>query len=393
MKLISKEDRCSNVNSFVDRVAQPSRRGLLRCQEDWLFDLPDEHGPHLESLPDYKHEYLQPWQTVMVHLASREDKNALAKLLGQTITDETKYLWFPKPDMKRVSNKRWVCDPPKNPQHPIYIISKGRYGSRLTVKALDAIKVPYRVVIEPQEHEQYASVIGEEKLLILPFSNLGQGSIPARNWVWEHAIREGHSHHWILDDNIRSFQRYQENSKIKVGDGTIFWSAEQMVNQYTNVALAGFNYTAFCQAKTRGDKPAFYTNTRIYSCILIQNSLPHRWRGRYNEDTDLSLRVLKDGLCTIQFHCFLSEKMATMTMKGGNTDELYKDDGRLKMAQSLQEQHPDCVTITEKWGRPQHHVDYSRFTQKLVFKTPRPKIAQPTWSVICTDCETPNQQP
>ena len=363
---------------------------FVRCRENLLFELPDENAPHLEALPDYHQEYLQPWQTVMVHLSCREDKNALAKLLGQTITDETKYLWYPKPDLKRVSNKRWVCNPPKNPQHPIYIISKGRWESRLTVKALDAINVPYRVVIEPQEREQYASVINEEKLIVLPFSNLGQGSIPARNWVWEYAISEGHSHHWILDDNISAFWRFNENTRIKVGDGTCFWNAEQMVNQYENVPLSGFNYYMFAQNR-RGDKPAFYTNTRIYSCILIQNSLPMRWRGRYNEDTDLSLRVLKAGLCTIQFHCFLAQKTTTMTLKGGNTDELYQGDGRLKMAQSLQEQHPDCVKITEKWGRPQHHVDYSRFTQKLVFKSPRPKISQPTWRVICTDGETPNR--
>ena len=58
-----------------------------------------------------------------------------------------------------------------------------------------------------------------------------------------------------------------------------------------------------------------------------------------------------------------------MTLKGGNTDELYKDDGRLKMAQSLQEQHPDIVKITEKWGRPQHHVDYKVFRKnKLILK-------------------------
>ncbi len=50
-----------------------------------------------------------------------------------------------------------------------------------------------------------------------------------------------------------------------------------------------------------------------------------------------------------------------MKMSGGNTDELYQDDGRLKMAQSLQQQHPDVTTIVWKWNRWQHQVDYSRF--------------------------------
>ena len=119
-------------------------------------------------------------------------------------------------------------------------------------------------------------------------------------------------------------------------------------------------YEKFAPIKAKHDKP-FVTNTRIYSCILIDNAISHRWRGRYNEDTDLSLRVLKDGLCTILFYAFLAEKRATMSMGGGNTDELYQGDGRLEMARSLQRQHPDVVKITRKWGRWQHQVDYRPF--------------------------------
>jgi hypothetical protein len=122
-------------------------------------------------------------------------------------------------------------------------------------------------------------------------------------------------------------------------------------------------------ARRKYKERPFFFNTRIYSCILIRNDLPYRWRGRYNEDTDLSLRALKDGLCTVLFNTLLAFKMTTMTMRGGNTDELYKGDGRLVMAQSLQEQHPDCVKIIERWGRFQHWVDYKPFRRnKLILK-------------------------
>lgn len=61
-----------------------------------------------------------------------------------------------------------------------------------------------------------------------------------------------------------------------------------------------------------------------------------------------------------------------MSMKGGNTEDLYKldnADGRLLMAQSLQRQHPDVVKITRKWGRWQHQVDYRPFKgNKLILK-------------------------
>lgn len=89
-----------------------------------------------------------------------------------------------------------------NPKYPVYIISKGRWESRLTSRALERINVPYHIVIEPQEYKQYAAVINPAKIFVLPFSNLGQGSIPARNWVWEHSISMGVERHWILDDNI-----------------------------------------------------------------------------------------------------------------------------------------------------------------------------------------------
>ena len=118
-------------------------------------------------------------------------------------------------------------------------------------------------------------------------------------------------------------------------------------------------------------KTPFFMNTRIYSCILLDNSVEYRWRGRYNEDTDLSLRVLKDGLCTMLFYAFLCNKMTTMTMEGGNTEELYEiEDGRLKMARSLVEQHPDVVSITEKWGRYQHLVDYAPFKKNKLIRKP-----------------------
>lgn len=251
-----------------------------------------------------------------------------------------------------------------NPQYPVYIISKGRWESRLTSKALELMCVPYRIVIEPQEYEQYAAVIDPKKVLMLPFSNLGQGSIPARNWVWEHSIASGATRHWILDDNIRYFMRLNNNSRVYVRTGATFRAAEDFVDRYENVALAGMQYKMFALDRTK--YPPFYLNTRIYSCILIKNDIPYRWRGRYNEDTDLSIRALKDGWCTMLFYAFLADKIATMTMKGGNTEALYQEDGRLKMAQSLVDQHPDIVTITRKWDRWQHQVDYSAFrTNKL----------------------------
>lgn len=254
-----------------------------------------------------------------------------------------------------------------NPEYPVYVISKGRWESRLTVKALEKRNIPYYIVIEPQELSEYSSVIKRDNILTLPFSNLGQGSIPARNWVWEDAIKRGTKRHWILDDNIRDFYVLNRNIQRRTTSGTSFYICEQFVDRFLNVGIAGMQYKSFAPRKNK--QYPFILNTRIYSCILLDNNVPFRWRGRYNEDTDLSLRILKSGLCSILFRMFLADKVNTLKMKGGNTDELYKKDGRYQMAMSLWRQHPDVTRVGKRYNRWQHIVDYRKFKgNKLVMK-------------------------
>ena len=279
------------------------------------------------------------------------------------------------------------------PKYPIYIISKGRWDTRMTQKTLEELEVPYRIVVEDSEHDKYAENVPEHKILTLPtdfrenpkyakkdVNGLMGGSIPVRNFCWEHSISEGHKRHWVLDDNMRHIYRLNHNLKTRMTTGSSFRILEDFTDRYENVRLSGMNYAFFCPANVK--RPPYYTNTRIYSCILIDNSLEHRWRGRYNEDTDLSLNVLKDGDCTFLFHCFLVGKAATMTMKGGNTEEVYNVqqtgdrhqrggedfDNRKEFVQALVNNHPEHVKLTWKWGRWHHDVNYSVFTQKPIKK-------------------------
>jgi len=254
------------------------------------------------------------------------------------------------------------------PRYPVYVISKGRSNCCLTARILKRDGVPFRVVIEPQEAEAYAKEFGREVLHVLPFSNLGLGSIPARNWVWEHAKTSGAERHWILDDNIQDFWRRYRAWKLPCEAGPALRVCEDFTDRYENVAVSGLNYYMFSINKEKA--PPFYRNVHVYSCILIRNDLPFRWRGRYNEDTDLCLQVLSAGWCTVLLNAFLAEKATTMTMKGGNTEVLYKGDGRLKMARSLERVWPYVVETKRRFRRPQHVVRDSwwRFDTKLKLK-------------------------
>jgi hypothetical protein len=260
------------------------------------------------------------------------------------------------------------------PKYPIYVISKGRADCGLTANFLVRDKVPFHLVVEPQELEAYAKFYPKECIYTLPFSNLGLGGIPARNWCWEHAKAAGHERHWILDDNIRNVRRLFKNQRIICESGPAFKCIEDFTDRYENVAISGMNYSFFVgPALTASGKkfPPFYLNTHVYSCLLIKNDIPNRWRGRYNEDTDLCLQVLADGFCTVLFNAFSIEKMATLTMKGGNMDTLYKGDGRLKMARSLERQWPYVVTTGRRFRRPQHVVrdQWKKFDTKLKLKS------------------------
>jgi len=257
-----------------------------------------------------------------------------------------------------------------NPRYPIYIPSKGRSSSRFTVKTLEEMKVPYRIVVEPSQYKDYAAVIDSSKILVLPDDDMKL--IGSRNWIKAHSINEGHLKHWQIDDNINGFSRLNRNFQVKVASGTIFAAAEDFVDRYTNVAFSGFQYDFFAKAKKI--HPAFTLNTRIYSTTLVDNQFNYPWRSIYNDDTDVCLQALKDGKCTILFYAFIQQKKQTMTISGGNTDDLYAGDGRLKMAQAIVDLHPDCCSVSWKFNRHQHHVCYSRFKKNKLIKVDETKI-------------------
>lgn len=251
------------------------------------------------------------------------------------------------------------------PRYPVYIPSKGRADRCLTAQFLDRDGVAFRLVVEPPERDAYAARFGAGRVLVLPFADLDQGSIPARNWIKDHATEAGQLRHWQLDDNIENLRRMYHGRRIPCRAGVALAATEDLVDRYENVAVAGLNYYTFI--KPGSPAPPFYVNVHVYSCTLVLNTIPHRWRGRYNEDTDLCLQVLADGWCTVLVNAFLAKKRQTMTVKGGNTSQLYRGDGRLKMARALERLWPGVVTTGRRWQRPQHIVkdQWRRFDTPL----------------------------
>jgi len=258
-------------------------------------------------------------------------------------------------------------------RYPIYILSKGRWKSRYTVKVLEWMGCDYKVAIEEQEYEKYNKYIPSSKLIIIPEeyfykydtcdryghdTDLPTGVAPARNFIWDYSVEQGDTRHWIIDDNIRYFYRLNHNRIFIMKSPAFFRYMEDFVLRYNNIALAGPNYENFVERKKK-IKPIRW-NTRIYSCILIRNDIPYRWRCRFNDDTDLSIRVLKDGWSTVLFNAFSQGKIGTMRLKGGLKED-YDRIGRELPTDILVQTHPDVCRKVWKYNRWHHQCDYTRF--------------------------------
>lgn len=362
------------LNSILASLHIPNPNNVVlkqraRPDEETYYDLYDWHEmPQFTvhyALVDCTSVYLEI--EVIDNEAYKDFVHSFFVEFNIPLTTQTKSVWYPNRPRELSMNNgfMYICPVAIQPKYPIYIISKGRHERRLTSRYLDWCGIDYKIVVEPDERPLYEQHISSHKVISLPveFLNKGQGSIPARNFVWKHAKETGAERHWILDDNISQYVRCNNSTRLPLKGGAAFRVIEDYVDRYTNVKMSGHNYTMFAVTTNTMLRPVTL-NTRIYSSILLSNDIypEMQWRGKYNEDTDLSLRILKAGYPTVLFNCVLADKKQTLTQKGGNTDSIYAEENALlKKAESLHIQHPDEARVTHRFGRTHHYVDYSPF--------------------------------
>lgn len=356
----------------------------LSYKESFAYkDFKEHKDKHYEDLPEYKwSDYSRSRFLYEVNITSDKEKEILLSAFNHKWT-KASYIQY-ELDEHPLKDYEYEFTHKIEPKYPIYVITKGRWEKTLTIDALEEMGVDFRICVEPSEYKNYISNprVDKKKVIRLPqdFSKLGKGGIPARNWVWQDAVDRGFTKHWILDDNIDGFYRWNENIQKKVRDGVFFRIMEDFSDRYKNLGLVSCQYKFFVTSIDT-TRPPFHLNTRAYSCILIDhqlldNRLEERWRGTYNEDTDLTLRVLSTGdLCTVDFNQLLQGKQPTGTMKGGNHSTIYENgqnSGYQKKFDELKENWSGIVKFTNnrhKDGRPHHTIPYTRlFKQELQLK-------------------------
>lgn len=235
----------------------------------------------------------------------------------------------------------------------------------MTAKIFEGAGIDYFIVVEPQEAEEYIEALTKERVLVLPFANKGLGSFPARNWCWEHSMKAGHAKHWVFDDNLHPFRKWVNGKRVKTDNVKEALSYVEAFSDQNNVDIAGFEEFNFVP---RVPKTPFKKNCHVYSTLLIKNSLPYRWRLKYNEDVDLCLQVLHNGGSTASCVYYLANKVETSRkMKGGNQTELYQGNDpkkKLLKAKMLQSVWPQYVKVVIRFGRFHHLINWKVFSPK-----------------------------
>lgn len=350
---------------------------------------------HWQQMPSFETIENESFISILFIFPKDFPKETLSQIFDQNIADQL-FVYFPK-YLGKEHTLLLMSDNDMKPKYPIYVVSRGRSETCLTSMFLSLMEVPHYVIVEPFEVQAYKEKLTGEKgyskfaeILELDMSykenydtcddlgtKLNAGPGGARNFAWDHSVRNGFACHWVMDDNVkdRGFSYTHANEKITIKTSSFLRIHEDFVDRYDNIAISGLQYLMFVPA----DRVSFpyIQNTRIYSFLLIRNDIPYRWRGRFNEDTDLSLRVLKDGWCTLENQVFCADKIQTQRVKGGNNEIFYKDIGTELKSKMIADLHSDVCKVSVKFHRIHHEVNYKIFTQKLHFRDgyePKPGV-------------------
>ena len=368
-----------DVNAKTKVERKPSKKKVEK-KDDSARDA--KWREHWWQMPEYEsHDSAPPY--AQVDFKFNEGDLELAKqVFDQPISEKTKSVWVPKLIPGWYSQLR-VVGGDKNPRYPIYIVSRSRSEKCYTSRFLSQMEVPHFVVVEPQDVAAYQAKVANKYATILELdmsykdkydtlddwdnATHSTGPGPARNFAWDDSIKRGFKWHWVMDDNAtEGFHWFWHNVKVKCRTGALLAACEDWVDRYDNIAMFGPNYKMFVTMDAY--HPPFTMNTRIYSCNMIRNDVPFRWRGRYNEDTILSLDMLTAGWCTVQANWALFGKCTTQKVKGGNTEVFYSKEGTKPKSEMLAKVYPDLAKVVWKFHRWHHYVDYSGFKQKLHLK-------------------------
>lgn len=214
-------------------------------------------------------------------------------------------------------------------KYPICIVSLSRANNKSGYShlLLTKQKIKHYIFVEPKQYEEYNNWINHDYCQIIigdrDYSKTDKmGSTPMRNNILRWAKDNNNSSVWMLDDNIKKYDRMWQGEVNEIEGHDIFTSIENYVDRYDNVGIVSHNFAPLVCA---GDARAcIVKNGKCYSSMLIRLDTDIIFRYKHQEDNLISIEFVCKGYCNLCFNHIQYHKDTSGINKGGNHEEIYK---------------------------------------------------------------------
>ena len=223
------------------------KRAGKKEQQASMFESDWSESDYWWGMPSFAPNESLPAKKLVVNFQTVDEFVEFAKVIGyDKLNPGTDSVWYPR--QEKLTPGLYYFDGPKvDTRYPVCLPSKGRADVQKTGVYLEKMGVNFRFFVEEAEYPEYVKHHGEARVVSMPFNNLGLGSVPARNFIWDWAKENGHARHWVMDDNIAGFVRFCNGRRIRCRSGMILRAMEDFVDRYENIAMAGPHNQGFVQ--------------------------------------------------------------------------------------------------------------------------------------------------
>ncbi len=244
--------------------------------------------------------------------------------------------------------------------NPICIASKGRAGQSKTIERLLEEKIPFHLVVEPQEFSSYFDAYtgrGEHSIHRLEKNDAGISY--ARQYILEYSRYQKWPWFWMMDDDIGQTYQVVGGRCLKISMRQALEQAEGVITTRPDVALGSLEYQQYAWS---AKKPVKY-NSYCDVAVLINTERTKfiSYRDGCKEDRDFVLQALAIGYRSMRT-CWVAFSAPKNGSNKGGLHEAYKAGLENHWSQRMVELWPGvCRLHTKADGRPDVKIDWKQF--------------------------------
>lgn len=100
-----------NITEFIEREDDGLETQAVDVESAWWWGI-------WRGMPEYLNRNLDAWKTIKVHLRGPSDMEEFARRMQQTVTTQTRFIWFPEGTETRFDEWRWVDEDTPTEEYP-----------------------------------------------------------------------------------------------------------------------------------------------------------------------------------------------------------------------------------------------------------------------------------